>query len=196
MLGISRILELASFGDHEASPWRDLVSDVEPIDLTQWMVRSSYSGCFYSEEVSVDWKNEKAGQDESKLQEGHRVSDGIGCCCVLRQHGTRGSCGRLLYHERRSGSSWLWLSEHGNVRGCSFRHWRLVCGRCIVHESEQRLGLCAQATGCAKPGAFQEKASFALSRIELDPNYAASEFVSGGRKQFICWPTRPTRRVG
>jgi len=106
--------------------------------------------------ISDDQKRRRT--NETNFEELHRC---VGCdtihICVVRDGSAHRSSRRLLYYKRRSSSSWLRLSELGDVPGGIQRHRWYMYAQPLVNGPQRRPGLSAKTSAFASQASSREK---------------------------------------
>ena len=93
-------------------------------------------------------------QDEADFEKIYRLRRDAVHVCVLRDDSAHRSGRRLLHYEWRAISSWLRLSDHGDMPGRIRRYRRIVLAQLLVQEFQRCLGLSTKATTFTKRASF------------------------------------------
>jgi hypothetical protein len=118
--------------------------------------------------------------------------------CVVRDGSALRSRRRLLYYERRSSSSWLRLSEHGDVPGGLQRHRWHMCAQPFVRGPRQRPRLSAKTIASASQASSRgtiirdSLRSYSRWRVPVSSLYGQfrGQVILGGRRRaYLPLPT-------
>jgi hypothetical protein len=101
-------------------------------------------------------QRQKEERDETDFEKIQPLGRGRVHIRVSRDDGARRSGRRLLYYEWRPSSSWLRLSEHGNLPGRILGHRRYLLAQFLVQESQRCPGLSTKAATFTKRASFPE----------------------------------------